>query len=446
MRLHFVGKGRVLITMMLTLLFFVSGMSDAAGQGQELFETNCKSCHHPDKKVIGPKLRGIKAKWEEEAGDPTLIYTWIRNWEDAVAISPYAATVAAKEGSNMKAFPSLTDADIDAILDYADNYVEPTGDGGGDSAGSGEAGEEESGMSYWWFVLGGVLLVVIFAAAGVRRQLRQVQKVQTGEDDGEKETYGDILKGWAKENQGLTAAIGVVALFSLLVVSYGWLKGIGVYTDYNPSQPVSAFSHNIHAEINGIDCQYCHNSASDSKHAGIPTMNVCMNCHRSIEGASEEGKKSVEYLREMAGFDGVAYTGESQAIAWNRVYVLPDHVYFNHSQHVNVGGLECQNCHGPVEKMTTARIAKASELKPVGDIPENQLTRPTLTMGWCIECHNNTAVTVGADLDQDPSKISYYEEIHRRLKKRSDIYKKYLDDEKVTVRELGGWECSKCHY
>ncbi|MDH5601848.1 MAG: cytochrome c family protein, partial [Gammaproteobacteria bacterium] len=331
--------------------------------------------------------------------------------------------------------------EIDAIFDYMDGYTDPVAAGGDTAAGGASGPQQSEGVSIWWFIIGGVLLIVLFSAASIRRQLAHLQMEKDGEKPDNEETYLNILKNWAWKNQEAVGVIGFVCLFAFLAVSYGWLKGVGVYENYHPSQPITAFSHNIHADINGIDCQTCHYTATKSKHAGIPTANICMTCHKSVEGASDEGKKSIAMLHEAAGYDPNtgSYTGETKPLIWNRVYVLPDHAYFNHSQHVEVGGLECQNCHGPVEKMTTAYLAPVEELIPVGGNPDNKLTRPTLTMGWCIECHNNLGVNL-------PGNGAYYEEMHRRLKKNPEVYKKYLDDEKVTVRELGGWECSKCHY
>jgi hypothetical protein len=125
---------------------------------------------------------------------------------------------------------------------------------------------------------------------------------------------------------------------------------------------------------------------------------------------------------------------------WNKVHVLPDHVYFNHSQHVVVGGVDCKQCHGDMTKMQeTAKVQPIEELNKIeGNI---KLTKATLTMGWCIECHGAKEVTVG------DGKNAYYDEIHSRLKKNKSLYRKYLaNDGKLTVNELGGWECAKCHY
>lgn len=443
---HWEGKQSLFFTFLLTLLLSVTTINTGrAADGKELFESKCKACHHPEKNGVGPALKGVKAKWDaEESG---LIYTWVRNQDDAARQSSFAAEIAASRGDVMTKFPELSDADVDAVFEYVEAW-QPDAGGGAEAGGGDVTAQEDDGISYWWFVVGSILLVVIFAAAGIRRQIGQLHKANAGEDEGHDETYGEIIRGWAKRNQGTVSIIGVATLFTVILISMGWLMGIGVPSDYQPSQPVEAFSHKVHAGDNGIDCKVCHNSVTKSKHAGLPTGNVCMNCHKALEGASEEGKKSVAYVREMNGYDEneAAYTGDSKPIVWNRVYVLPDHVYFNHSQHIEVGGLECVNCHGDMTKETTARVVDVSELEPVGGNEDNKLTRPVLTMGWCIECHGNVAVNPSSNMDQDNHKVTYYEEIHRRLTKRADIYKKYRDDEKVTVSELGGWECAKCHY
>ncbi|MNE44066.1 Class III cytochrome C family protein [compost metagenome] len=230
---------------------------------------------------------------------------------------------------------------------------------------------------------------------------------------------------------------------SLIVSLFLSLYSIGVLEDYQPSQPIE-FPHDIHAGKNGIDCKYCHNSAIDGKTAGIPTVNVCMNCHKQINGNDAEQQEKIAKIYEAAGWDPVkqVYTGKTKEIIWNKVHVLPDHVYFNHQQHVVAGQVDCKQCHGDMTKMNqTAKVQPVAELNKIeGNV---QLTKATLTMGWCIECHAEKEISSGS-LDTKGS--NYYNEIHNRLLKDKKMYNKFLEDKKITVKELGGWECAKCHY
>ena len=430
----------------LVIFLGISFKSNAA-DGEALFNQNCASCHDPLKKKTGPALQGAKQRWADNAVK-TDIYTWVNDWDAAVATGDaYAKAMAASEASKMTKFPLLKKDDIDAILAYVDDYTGPSGGGpGNEMASASGSEEEESGLSLWWYVVGGILLVVVIAAAGLKRQLAYANDLKEGKEEEKDYSYETGLKTWAGRNMAVVAVFSIVVLFSLLVVSFGWMKGVGVYEGYHPSQPLPAFSHKIHNAINGIDCQYCHSSASYSKHASIPSVNVCMNCHKEIDGASEQGKKDVEKIRAHAGFDSESYAYSDSSlspIVWNRVWVLPDHVFFSHAQHVNenVGNIDCKNCHGNVPTFGTMKISPTSETakwaKENGGVV---LTKPAMTMGWCIECHNEKGI--------DLANGAYYEEIHRRLKKRPDILKTYTadDEAKITVKELGGWECAKCHY
>ena len=220
----------------------------------------------------------------------------------------------------------------------------------------------------------------------------------------------------------------VTAIFFLLASAYfvfGYFMQIGVDQGYQPVQPIH-YSHKIHAGDNGIDCKYCHSSARVSKTSGIPSLNVCMNCHKSIyevapETLAEGNKIGVNYNDEIqklyaaAGWDDAEqkYTGNSQPVKWVRIHNLPDFVYFNHSQHVTVAGVECQTCHGPVEEM------------------EVMYQHAPLTMGWCIECHRTTNVNIKDN--------AYYTKIHEALSKKYGV-------DKLTVAQMGGLECGKCHY
>ena len=183
-----------------------------------------------------------------------------------------------------------------------------------------------------------------------------------------------------------------------------------------PVQPIH-YSHKIHSGANQIECQYCHSSARVSKHSGIPSLNVCMNCHENIaeyngEEDLEKGYTKDFYTNEIkklykaVGWDEEtqSYTGETEPVKWVRIHNLPDFVYFNHSQHVSVAGVDCQKCHGPVEEM------------------EILYQYSSLTMGWCIDCHRESNIKVKDN--------EYYTKVH----------------EELSIAQMGGLECGKCHY
>ena len=143
------------------------------------------------------------------------------------------------------------------------------------------------------------------------------------------------------------------------------LQRVGVHQGYAPEQPI-AFSHKLHAGESKIPCVYCHFAATRSRHAGIPPLNVCMNCHTLLQKRTRD----IERLKEAVQ--------QGRAIAWTKVHSLPDFVYFNHSQHV-LSGVECRTCHGAVETMERVRQ----------DAP--------LAMGWCIDCHRRRAALAATE-------------------------------------------------
>ena len=232
-----------------------------------------------------------------------------------------------------------------------------------------------------------------------------------------------LFTAYAK-NQFLVFVSAILFLLVSAYFAYGYLMQIGIDQGYEPVQPIH-YSHRIHAGDNGIDCKYCHSSARDSKHAGIPSLNVCMNCHKNIAEVAEttatpEYSKAfydeqIQKLYDAVGWDKAnqKYTGKTQPVKWVRIHNLPDLVYFNHAQHVTVGGIECQTCHGPVEEY------------------EYQKQFAPLTMGWCINCHRETDVKLQ---DND-----YYKKIHEELSKKYGV-------DKLTAAQMGGLECGKCHY
>ena len=419
-----------------------------AQEGEALFKAKCSTCHQPHKDGTGPKLYKVREKWANEGAKDGSIYTWVANWQTAVGADPYAAKVAQiKPGAVMNFFPELAGKkdQIDAILDYVDAQPDPaTAVAAGPASAGGEeaSGEEEEGLSWIWIILGVVFVIIIMAVGGVRRQINNVTKEASGQTVNDEKTFGEEFKSWAWKYKRFVGVGGLVIVISLIVSLFLSLYSIGVVEDYQPSQPI-VFPHEIHAGTNGIDCKYCHNSVNKSKSAGLPTVNVCMNCHKQITGKDDQVAQ-INKIYEAAGWDpvGQKYSGKSKEIIWNKVHVLPDHVYFNHSQHVVVGGVDCKQCHGDMTKQKEAvRVVPVAELNKVeGNIA---LTKPTLTMGWCIECHGEKEISSGA---LDSKGDGYYNEIHNRLLKDKKLYNSYLEDKKVTVKELGGWECAKCHY
>ncbi len=429
---------------------FVVGAFDSLAQapdGGALFKAKCATCHAPHKDGTGPKLFGVRKKWADGGAKEGSIYQWVANWNAAAAADPYAKQVSGVKSTAMNTFPDLAGKteEINAIFDWVDEQPDPAAATSVDVAGGATAtGEvEEESLSWVWILMGVVFIVIIMAVGGVRRQLRNAAKESDGQSIDDELSFGQEFKAWAWKYKRYVGLGGLVITFSLIVSLFLSLYSIGILEDYQPSQPIE-FPHDIHAGKNGIDCKYCHNSADNGKTAGIPTVNVCMNCHKQINGNTPEQQEKISKIYAAAGWDPTAqkYSGKTKEIIWNKVHVLPDHVYFNHQQHVVAGQVDCKQCHGDMTKMNeTAKVQPVSELNKVeGNVP---LTKATLTMGWCIECHAEKEISSGS-LDSKGS--NYYNEIHNRLLKDRKLYNKYLEDKKVTVKELGGWECAKCHY
>jgi cytochrome c553 len=330
----------------------------------------------------------------------------------------------------MTAFPTLSNEDIDNILAYtaapAPTVEKKKKDDDDDVAVTpGISNEIILGALALVF---GLLVVMLFLVNNTLRKIAEANGVQVVKEAAEKRT--PIWKAFA-QNQFLIFCTVIVFLLGSAYFAYSWMSQIGIDQGYAPVQPIH-YSHKIHAGVNKIECQYCHSSARVSKHSGIPSLNVCMNCHKSIyeykgtaEGPSADDlangytnefyTKEIKKLYKAVGWDeeNQKYTGESQPVEWVRIHNLPDFAYFNHSQHVTVGKIECQTCHGPVEEM------------------EIMYQYSPLTMGWCINCHRETEVQV--------SDNAYYEKIHTELSKKYGV-------EKLTAAQMGGLECGKCHY
>ncbi|MFM7565820.1 MAG: c-type cytochrome [Flavobacteriales bacterium] len=444
-----VNKMRLLV--LFCFLMFIN--EDAFSQGKALFEGRCNSCHQIDKNGTGPMLKGAKKRWAD-ANEKDLIVEWVINNEALRASKKSKRALEIYNEYNkspMTVFSELTPKQVNEILDYVDAEAAKGAAGAdkskdkGTSGATDESKEEGSGSGTLWYVIAVLFLVIILSVGGVRRQL---QVASSGNEELNKLTYWEEIKQLLWKYRKTTAVSVLVLVLSLVVYGFNMLYSINIMEGYQPSQPI-AFPHDKHAGLNGIDCKYCHNSVAKSKSAGLPTVNVCMNCHKQINGKTEQQQAEIAKIYAAAGWNpnlkpAGGYTGNTKPIVWNKVHVLPDHVYFNHSQHVTVGGIDCKQCHGDMTKQNqTARVTPVSDINKLHDEDDKiiQLTKPTLTMGWCIECHGKKKVEIGN------GKNAYYDEIHSRLMKNKALYKQYLKgDQKITASELGGWECAKCHY
>ena len=412
----------------LTVFLFFSFFNTLISQeldvqaGKKLFNANCAACHKLNKKAVGPALKGVSAKYDRE-----WLYSWIKNSAKMIK-SGDAQAVAIWEEYNkvaMNAFPQLSNSDIDNILAYTD-YTPPA-PVAAVSVPTANTSTNSSGFSNNIILaalsLVFVLLVVMLFL--VQKTLKRIA-IASGVDITPlvKDKRPPIWQVIAK-NQFLIFLTVIGFLLSSAYFVYGYLMQIGIDQGYMPVQPIH-YSHKIHSGANQIECKYCHSSARASKHSGIPSLNVCMNCHKNIaEYNGEEDldngytkefyTKEIKKLYAAVGWDedNQVYTGKSQPVKWVRIHNLPDFVYFNHAQHVQVGGIECQTCHGPVQEM------------------EVMYQHSSLTMGWCINCHRETNLKVEDN--------EYYAKIHEQLSKKYGV-------EKLTVAQMGGLECGKCHY
>lgn len=401
--------------------------------GKKLFKANCASCHKLDKKLIGPALGGVSQRRSEE-----WLLAWIRN-NAALRASGDADAIAIFEeygGSIMTPFENLSEEDIKNIIAYTDEA--PTSAGGVSiSSETGDAAADGAGFWSWFKASLGwnsAILFVIFAIViQLLLRLRNLMKEANGEKGTNVLEDASGFVKWLYRNKRFMTAVSILVIVGSLYMLFWFLMGVGVEQHYQPEQPI-AFSHKIHAGDNQLDCNYCHSSARSSKMSGIPSANVCMNCHKAIDGSGivdetgqlkYNGERSPEIAKIYSAIgwdpDAMDYIEgyEEKPIKWIRVHNLPDLAYFNHAQHVTAGQVECQTCHGPVEEMD--EVYQYSEL----------------TMGWCINCHRETEVKTSN---------GYYSESMEGNKTINERLAEHYHNDAITVEKIGGLECGKCHY
>lgn len=459
-------------TGLLCVLLFSFSLSIAADVkvGKDLFKANCAQCHNKNMKdnLTGPALGGVQGRW---AGKEKLLHQWIRNSQSVIAAGdPYAVALYTKFNKTlMNPFPQLKDDEIESILAYIDAVY--TGKLGGPTpdANKGAVVEEkktDNPVIYW--LIAGILGLIVLVMLRVIQSLNAIAQAKDGEHVDQPKSFTELITS--------KAMIGI-AIFALIVLGgYSTVNNavnMGRMQGYQPEQPIK-FSHQTHAGLHKIDCQYCHDGARRSKQSVIPAANTCMNCHKAIKVGSQYGTAEISKIYASIGYNpntdkyienydklsegeienifkqwiGASYRdakssiqldeeGKQQVnrqwenikksltnsekkqiqgpIEWNRIHNLPDHVYFNHSQHVAVGKIECQKCHGKVQEMETVK-----QYAP-------------LSMGWCVNCHRETEVKF-----KDNAFYDSYKRYHEELKSGKR--------EKVTVEDIGGTECQKCHY
>jgi cytochrome c551/c552 len=421
------------VTLLCISFFIFSAFNKSSAQdvaaGKALFMQKCASCHNIFKQITGPALQHLeeRGKWSDHAE----LLKWVHNPGVYMASDAYTAGLKQQMGSMMTPFPELTIKDVDNVVAYINDEVKKRESGGDQQQGGGSGGGNQPPESNDNAVIFGVISLILAIVALILMQVNSNLKKLS--DDAE-----NIMRPEPVPFYRNKVYIALIALLFFVVGGFYVTKGaigLGRQKGYQPQQPIY-YSHKIHAGINQINCLYCHGSAWESKTAGIPSVNICMNCHKAIQGYEKgpklynedgdeiNGSNEIAKLYKAAGFDpknpNAWDPSKAQPIQWIKIHNLPDHVYFNHSQHTRAGKVQCQTCHGEITAM--------DEVKQVSE----------LSMGWCINCHRTTKVNFNYTDSTGNKFYSIYEKFH------NDIKAGRMDS--VTVKDIGGLECQKCHY
>ncbi|HIO67170.1 MAG TPA: c-type cytochrome [Flavobacteriales bacterium] len=406
-------------TTLLSLLFIVSTITvpnvnaDDEHPGAAIFKQNCATCHTiGEGKLTGPDLQDVHKRVPSEEW----MVPWIRSSSAVIKSGDaYAMEIFEEYNKVQMTDNTLSDEDIWKVIDYIKSYVPPETTKVADNPyPHGNVHPVDDSESHGLMTVIAILVILLFVMASVKLSLKKINaELRDGEEPAEKSVVDGFLR-WMSGNKRWVALSVLIALAILTRAAWFGLLYVNVTQGYEPEQPIW-FSHQVHAGKNGINCVYCHSGAEKSKTAGIPSANVCMNCHKAIKTGTFTEDKEIPKIYAALDYDVEKdeYGDNPKPIKWVRIHNLPDLAYFNHSQHVVVGKIECQECHGPVEEMHVMR------------------QESMLTMGWCIDCHRNTEVKMDGN--------EYYAELHKNLTEK-------YPGEKITVDKMGGIDCARCHY
>ena len=392
---------KFLFSFLILLATTTAMFAQDAAEGETLFKNNCAACHaSTDEILVGPGLKGISERRPIE-----WIVKWVHNPQAVIASGDkYANDLYNKfNKAAMTPYPNFSEAQIKGIVAYIDaSNAAPAAPAAGAAPATGAAAPAaQSSGGMMEVLLVGLLIIMVIVLIALLSIVNSLSKLAKAEQEGGKPFFERVAEN-AKSlaaNSAVKTGILVLALLLGGKATIDAAYGIGIHQGYAPEQPIQ-FSHKLHAGQYQINCNYCHTGVYAGKGANIPSANICMNCHNAIKRESPEIQKIYKALEK------------DEPIQWVRVHNLPDLAYFNHSQHTNVGGLECKNCHGEIEKMEVVE------------------QRSSLTMGWCIDCHRQTDVNAKGN--------AYYDklvEVHNKDSKTP-----------LKVQNIGGLECSKCHY
>ncbi|HTI59760.1 c-type cytochrome [Mucilaginibacter sp.] len=413
----------VLLVAGFTILGLSAYAQGDAAKGKTIFEAKCTACHKVDQRLIGPAL----GPQLDKETDEKFLVKWIQNNTALIAAKDPKALAIYNEynQSNMTVFPDLTDADVTNILTYVRTEWKTMQEDAKKAPAGGAVETDKGPSNIMIFGLIGVILVAFIVIMVLNKVVKTLERLIANKPDllvepvPVEEVQVDKYAGIKKLAKNKKFVFFVLLCVSIAGGGWTWMTmwNTDVHQGYQPVQPIK-FPHDLHAGAMKINCQYCHTGAYKSKNASIPSLNVCMNCHKVITGLKGSNAPSAEIhkIYDALGYDPQTQKYDStkmRPVQWVRIHNLPDFAYFNHSQHVKVQGLKCQTCHGPVETMK-----EVYQYSP-------------LTMKWCIQCHKRTEVNTKGN--------AYYE-------KMEAVHEMIRKGEKVTEAMMGGIECGKCHY